>query len=47
MPLVARLFLAINKNVARTMPQIAKSPTTIGITIMAISPADVPDRKSA
>lgn len=42
MPRVARLFLAIMRNVANTMPQIISNPTTIGITIIAISPKVVP-----
>lgn len=44
---MARLFRAITRKVASTMPQIAKSPTTIGMTIMAMSPAVVPDRRRA
>lgn len=47
MPLVARLFLAITRKVARTTPQIARSATTIGMTIIAMSVAVVPDRRSA
>lgn len=47
MPRVARLFLAMTRKVARIMPQIANSAITIGITMMAMSPADVPDFKSA
>lgn len=47
MPLVARLFLAMTKKVASTIPHIAKSPTIIGMTMIAISPADVPDLSNA